>query len=75
MSPERAEAYLAAVLTNSDSSEIAEVYGYSHRPTPAMHPGIGVLFRNGARIFMPFVHTAQPGQDRGRTRFRLQSAF
>lgn len=75
-SPQRAEAYLTAVLTNSDSTEIAQVYGYSHRTDqPAQNPGIGVICHNGAHLYVPFVHTAQPGQDRGRTAFRLQAAF
>ncbi|MGW1871184.1 hypothetical protein ACWCPS_37295 [Streptomyces mauvecolor] len=77
VSSQRAEAYLTAVLTSAGSSEIAEVYGYSHRPgqRPAQNPGLGVILRNGARLYVPFVHTAQPGQDRGRSPFRLQSTF
>ncbi|MFI6689198.1 hypothetical protein [Streptomyces sp. NPDC050485] len=76
VSPQRAEAYLTAVLTNSDSTEIAQVYGYSHRTDqPAKNPGIGAILHNGARLYVPFVHTAQPGQDRGRNPFRLQATF
>lgn len=76
-SPQRAEAYLSAVLTNTGSSEIATVYGYSHRPgqPPAHNPGLAVTLHNGARLYVPFVHTAQAGQDRGRSPFRLQAAF
>ncbi|MEV6048345.1 hypothetical protein [Streptomyces xanthochromogenes] len=76
VSPLRAEAYLAAAFTHTDSTEIAQVYGYSSRPgQPAQHPGLGVILRNGARLYMPFVHTAKAGQDRGRSPFRLQSSF
>ncbi|MFD7164744.1 hypothetical protein [Streptomyces violascens] len=77
VSPLRAEAHLTAVLTNAGSPEIAEVYGYSHRPgqPPAQNPGLGVILHNGARLYAPFVHTAQAGQDRGRSPFRLQAAF
>ncbi|MFJ8390561.1 hypothetical protein ACIQ9Q_39930 [Streptomyces sp. NPDC094438] len=75
-SPDRAEAYLTAVLTNTDNTEIAKVYGYNQRPGQAAgHPGIGLVCHNGARLFVPFVHTAQAGQDRGRNKFRLQGAF
>jgi len=72
---ERAEAYLAALLINAASDEIARAYSYSDRPTPAMHPGVGVEFHSGARANLPFVHTARPGQGRGRNAFQLQSEF
>ncbi|WP_159048068.1 hypothetical protein [Streptomyces sp. WM6378] len=76
VSPQRAEAYLTAVLTNSGSTEIAEIYGYTHRARkPAMNPGIGIIFHNGARLWVPFLHTTQPGHDRGRSPFRLQASF
>ncbi|MFE9121309.1 hypothetical protein [Streptomyces sp. NPDC007172] len=76
VSPLRAEAYLTAALTHTDSTEIAQAYGYSSRPgQPAQHPGLGVILRNGARLYLPFVHTAKAGQDRGRSPFRLQTNF
>lgn len=53
----------------------ARAYGYRDRPAPAMHPGVGVEFHSGARANLPFVHTARPGQGRGRNAFQLQSEF
>jgi hypothetical protein len=75
ITPERAELYLAALLTNAASNEIARAYGYRDRPTPAMHPGVGVEFRSGARANLPFIHTARSGQSIGRNAFQLQSEF
>jgi hypothetical protein len=59
----KAELYLAALINNAGSAEVARVYGYSDRPTPAMHPGLGVDFHNGSKIQMVFVHAVRAGQD------------
>ncbi|NUK26892.1 hypothetical protein [Streptomyces lunaelactis] len=76
ITPERAELYLAALLINAASDEIARVvYGYSDRAAPAMHPGVGVDFISGARANLPIIHTARAGQGRGRSAFHLQSEF
>ncbi|MFE4873847.1 hypothetical protein [Streptomyces sp. NPDC056682] len=76
VSPLRAGAYLAAVLMNAGSTEIAEVYGYTPRAgQAAQNLGLGGVLHDGARLYGPFVHTAQAGQDRGRSPFRLQAAF
>ncbi|MFF3159478.1 hypothetical protein [Streptomyces sp. NPDC057910] len=76
VSPPRAEAYLTAALTHTDSTEIAQAHGYSSRPgQPAQHPGLGVTLHNGARLYLPFVHTAKAEQDPGHSPFRLQSSF
>ncbi|MGK5533280.1 hypothetical protein [Streptomyces sp. URMC 129] len=62
-----AELYVAAVLNNTGSPEIARCYGYSHgrQQAPAI-PGVGVEFWSGARIFMPFVHALRSGQTPGK---------
>ncbi|MEU2955760.1 hypothetical protein [Streptomyces xanthochromogenes] len=76
VSPLRAEAYLTAALTHTNSTEITQAYDYSSRPgPPAQHPGLGIILNNGARLYLPFVHTAKAEQDRGRSPFRLQSSF
>ncbi|GAB2880683.1 hypothetical protein [Streptomyces mayteni] len=49
--PRQVEGYLAAVLNNSGSTEILRTYGYSDHTPPAMHPGFGVIFHSGARVF------------------------
>lgn len=56
------ERYLVAALTNAGSREIAEVYGYSDRPTPNLTPGVGVDFHNGAKIHMGFVQAIPAGR-------------
>ncbi|MEU8682995.1 hypothetical protein [Streptomyces sp. NPDC048611] len=73
--PLSAEAYLAAVLNNSGNNEIKRTYAYSAGDTPTAHPGVGIHFHSGARGFLPFVHTARPGQGKGSRPFDLQDAF
>lgn len=76
--PLSAEAYIAAVLTNSGSPEIKRAYGYSAGATPTnptAHPGVGLEFHSGGRGFLPFIHTARAGQGRGSRSFDLQDAF
>ncbi|MFD7661034.1 hypothetical protein [Streptomyces sp. NPDC059788] len=78
VSPLRAEAYLAAVLANSGSAEIARTYGYSDGATstrPTAHPGTGVVFHSGGRGFLLFEYSARAGQERGGRSSELQSAF
>lgn len=60
------EAFLVAAMTNAGSREIAQVYGYSDRPTPSLHPGLGVIFHNGAKINMGFVQALSAGRSPGR---------
>ena len=74
VTPQLAEKYLAAALTNSGSGEIAAVYAYTVNDPGTANPGVGVKFNNEARIQMLFQHTARAGQDKGRA-FDLQSAF
>lgn len=57
-----AERLLAAVLQNSGNPEIAETYSYSGRETPSVHPGFGINFHSGARIYCVFVHALRSGQ-------------
>jgi hypothetical protein len=52
ITPQRAELYLAALLNNSGSPEIAGTYAYSARETPAMYPGLGVDFHSGGKAHM-----------------------
>lgn len=78
VTPLSAEAYIAAVLTNSGSAEINRVYGYSEGATPTRptaHPGVGLEFHSTGKGFLPFVHTARAGQGKGRQAFDLQDAF
>lgn len=52
VTPKRAERYLAALLANAGSSEVAEAFAYSDRETPPMNPGLGVNFHNGGKAHM-----------------------
>lgn len=52
VTPQRAELYLAALLNNTGSPEIAEAFAYSDRDTPPMNPGLGVSFHNGGKAHM-----------------------
>ncbi|TDC23409.1 hypothetical protein E1265_12790 [Streptomyces sp. 8K308] len=45
---------LAAILSNAGSKEILRTYGYSDREQPPSHPGVGVVFRSGAKAFCMF---------------------
>ncbi|SOD58184.1 hypothetical protein SAMN06297387_10123 [Streptomyces zhaozhouensis] len=56
------ERYLAALLTNAGSAEIARVYGYTDREQRGSVAGFGVEFWSGAKAFAPFVHALRPGQ-------------
>ncbi|KIZ16868.1 hypothetical protein [Streptomyces natalensis] len=78
VTPLSAEAYIAAVLTNSGSAEIKRAYGYSEGATmtrPTSAPGVGLEFHSAGRGFLPFIHTARAGQGKGRQAFDLQEAF
>ncbi|MFE1767201.1 hypothetical protein ACFW81_23660 [Streptomyces angustmyceticus] len=75
VTPASAEAYIAAVLNNSGNTEIKSTYAYTAGDTPTAHPGVGIHFYSGARGFLPFVHTARPGQGKGNRAFDLQDAF
>lgn len=72
ISPARAEQYIAAVLTNAGCDEMSRAYPYG---ADAVHPGVGVTFHNGARVFMLFAHTARAGQGKGSRAFDLAAAF
>ncbi|WP_246150512.1 hypothetical protein [Streptomyces qinzhouensis] len=61
ITPERVKHYLAAVMTNSGCDEIALAYPY----TDDGHPGFGVQFHNGAKVFCLLVHSARAGQSPG----------
>ncbi|MEU5436390.1 hypothetical protein AB0G73_23850 [Streptomyces sp. NPDC020719] len=74
ITPRAAEAYLAATLTNSAHPEIRRAYGYTDN-APTRHPGVGIEFHSGAKVYLPFAHTARAGQNRGRERYRLQNDF
>ncbi|RMI40167.1 hypothetical protein [Streptomyces triticirhizae] len=63
--PLAVERFLVAAVTNAGLAGVARVWGYSEREPPASTPGFGVEFHDGARIFAPFVHFADPGQQRG----------
>lgn len=52
VTPLRTEAYLAALLNNAGSPEIARTYAYSARDTPPMNPGLGVEFHGGGKAHM-----------------------
>jgi hypothetical protein len=52
VTPQRAELYLAALLANTGSPEIAETFAYSNRETPPMNAGLGVNFHNGGKAHM-----------------------
>lgn len=52
VTPQRAEAYLAALLNNAGNPEIEETFAYSNRETPPMNPGLGVNFHNGGKAHM-----------------------
>jgi len=78
ITPLTAEAYIAATLNNAGNSEIKRVYAYSAGATPTSptaHPGVGLEFHDGGRGFLPFIHTARPGQGKGNRAFDLQDAF
>ncbi|MFF7130701.1 hypothetical protein [Streptomyces sp. NPDC008240] len=72
VSPDRAKRYLAAALTNSGCDEIARAYPYADTNK---HPGMGVVFHNGAKAFCLFEATARPGQGIGGRNAALQGAF
>lgn len=59
------EQYLAAVLNNAGSAEIAGTYTYSGREQRGSIPGLGVTFHDGGKAFLPFVHVHRPGQGAG----------
>jgi hypothetical protein len=71
ITPDRAKQYLAAALTNARCDEIALAYPYADDS----HPGVGLKFHNGARIFCLFVHTARPGQSPSGKKYELQTGF
>ncbi|WP_329127222.1 hypothetical protein [Streptomyces sp. NBC_01465] len=76
ISPARAELYLAALLTNGGSEELLRASGYSGRPVPAMHPGVGVEFHSGGKANLPFAHTARSDKQFGGKPFlNLHSEF
>ncbi|MFF3547060.1 hypothetical protein ACFYXD_35145 [Streptomyces platensis] len=78
VTPASAEAYIAAVLNNSGCPEIKRTYAYSEGATPTRptaHPGVGIEFHSKGRGFLPFIHTARPGQGKGNRAFDLQDAF
>ncbi|MFF4178976.1 hypothetical protein [Streptomyces sp. NPDC001750] len=78
ITPARAEQYLAATLSNSGNAEIKRVYTYTtgdRADAPNNHPGLGLEFHSGSRIFTLFAHTARPGQGKGGREFELQSSF
>jgi hypothetical protein len=66
----RATGYVAAVLRAASISDVVDVYPYPD----SRHPGLGVRLVDGGRIYLPVVHTARRGQDRGRA-WKLQSVF
>ncbi|AZK95297.1 MULTISPECIES: hypothetical protein [Streptomyces] len=68
--PEKVKHYLAAVMANSGCDEIALVYPYADDG----HPGFGLQFHNGAKVFCLLVHSARPGQSPG-AKYELQAAF
>lgn len=68
--PERAQHYLAAAIVNAGHAEVAHAYGYSPEN---QHPGFGVVFHSGAKVFCLFHHTARPGQAVGGR--ELQATF
>ncbi|MFJ5967867.1 hypothetical protein [Streptomyces sp. NPDC093060] len=72
VSPDRAKRYLAAALTNAGCDEIERAYPY---PDTNKHPGMGVVFHNGAKAFCLFEATARPGQGMGSRNAELQGAF
>ncbi|MFH8993243.1 hypothetical protein [Streptomyces sp. NPDC017940] len=72
ITPARAEAYLAAALTNSHNDEITSVYPYG---SEAKNPGLGVRFHSGARIFMLFQSAGRPGQAEGGRDYDLPATF
>ncbi|MFE0423109.1 hypothetical protein [Streptomyces sp. NPDC058953] len=70
ITPERAKHYFAAAMANSGCDEIARAYPY----TDDGHPGFGVHFHNGSKVFCLLVHTARPGQSPG-SKYELQKTF
>lgn len=72
VTPERAEQYLAAAITNSGHAEVKN--GFAYGPD-TQHPGFGVVFHSGAKIYCLIHHTARMGQDKGSRAFQLQEAF
>ncbi|GAA3727192.1 hypothetical protein [Streptomyces tremellae] len=78
ISPARAEQYIAAVLNNAGCTEMDRAYAYGangETGQASVHPGVGVIFHNGARAFLVFAHTARPGQGKSGRQFELQDAF
>jgi hypothetical protein len=71
VTPQRAQAYLAAALANSGDKRIERAYGYD---SEAQTAGFGVVFHDTARAFCLFHHTARPGQGLGGRAFDLQTA-
>jgi hypothetical protein len=71
VTPMRAKHYLAAALSNTGCDEISNVYPYQDDA----HPGLGVRFHSGARVFLLFAHTARPGQSLSGTKYELQGTF
>ncbi|WP_165985997.1 hypothetical protein [Streptomyces sp. YIM 98790] len=59
------ERYLAALMTNSGSPEIARAYGYSGRESSSQYPGFGIEFHSEAKVHCVFVYGARAGQQRG----------
>lgn len=70
VTPAHAQRYLAAAIINSAHPEVASAYGYD--PT-SKHPGFGVRFHSGARVYCLFHHNARRGQGVGGR--ELQAAF
>ncbi|MFI9235791.1 hypothetical protein [Streptomyces sp. NPDC053079] len=68
------ERYLVAAILNAGSAEVASASGYSEGPTPAMHPGYGVQFHNGSKIFCVYAYALRSGQERGGKGFGLPEA-
>ncbi|MFE1189965.1 hypothetical protein [[Kitasatospora] papulosa] len=64
-----AELYLAAVLHGDGDPRIRSAYAYSNRSARPRNPGVGLLLVDGARAYLPVVHTARAGQNPGRRPF------
>ncbi|QDN54204.1 hypothetical protein [Streptomyces sp. S1D4-20] len=73
ITPERAELYLAAVLTGGHTPEIISAYGYS--TGSARNPGVGLHLERGARAFLPFIFTAAPNKSPARRPFTVDATF
>lgn len=70
VTPDRAQHYLAAAITNAGHAEVAGAYGYAPENR---HPGFGVLFHSGAKVLCLFHHNGRAGQNIGGR--ELQAAF